>query len=308
MSMPPEEERERVRRVVEHELQSVDSQAAAEVVADQVERLAEGATEQDKAREAREAPGSAATAVEQAAAASPPEQEAAEVLATAAAQAVAPTPEAAAVVEAVQEAVGTRPGPPEPEARRGAQYLREALLRRMGPLQALDTRLFLAVNCLPHPRWLDASANLVTVVATGGWIWVLGVLIARRLGVGRSRQAFWQALIATPAATWVVEQPIKKTFRRRRPFIEIVRALVVGKKPGSWSFPSGHTASSFAAAWVLSTVWPRRAPWFLALASAVGFSRVYVGAHYPGDVTSGALIGAVIADLLRRIVGRVLRG
>ncbi|HET6319948.1 MAG TPA: phosphatase PAP2 family protein, partial [Chloroflexota bacterium] len=104
---------------------------------------------------------------------------------------------------------------------------------------------------------------------------------------------------------WIVEYPIKAYFRRRRPFVEIVRALVIGKKPGSWSFPSGHTAASFASAWVLSTVWPRRAPAFFSLAATVGLSRIYVGAHYPGDVTSGALAGLVLADLIRRAVRRV---
>ena len=39
--------------------------------------------------------------------------------------------------------------------------------------------------------------------------------------------------------------------------MDIVRALVVGKKPGSWSFPSGHTAASFAGAFMVSKIWPR---------------------------------------------------
>ena len=81
---------------------------------------------------------------------------------------------------------------------------------------------------------------------------------------------------------------------------------MVGKKPGSWSFPSGHTASSFAAAWTLSTIWPRRAPLFLGLATLVGFSRIYVGAHYPGDVTSGAFAGMTIAELVRQALKRSL--
>ena len=108
-------------------------------------------------------------------------------------------------------------------------------------------------------------------------------------------------------ATWFVDVPVKALFRRRRPFIDVVRALVVGRRPDGWSFPSGHSAAAFSGAWILSTLWPKRAPLFFALAASVGFSRIYVGAHYPGDVISGATIGAVVAEAIRRPVARLLR-
>jgi undecaprenyl-diphosphatase len=88
-------------------------------------------------------------------------------------------------------------------------------------------------------------------------------------------------------ASWSAEYPVKAYFRRRRPFIDVVRALVVGKEPGSWSFPSGHTCAAFAAAWILGRYWPRTRPIF-GIAATVGYSRVYVGAHYPSDVPTGA--------------------
>ena len=137
---------------------------------------------------------------------------------------------------------------------------------------------------------------------------MIGALFAYLLRVPRSWTAVLTLLPSVLGATWLVEYPIKAYFRRRRPFVEIVRALVIGKKPGSWSFPSGHTAASFASAWVLSTIWPRQAPVFGVLASLVGMSRVYVGAHYPGDVLSGAVAGAVLAELIRRGMRRFISG
>jgi membrane-associated phospholipid phosphatase len=68
--------------------------------------------------------------------------------------------------------------------------------------------------------------------------------------------------------------------------------------PHSHSFPSGHTATAFAAATVLSALAPRAAPAFYVLAAAIGYSRVYVGVHWPLDVLGGAVLGVVTALLL----------
>ena len=72
--------------------------------------------------------------------------------------------------------------------------------------------------------------------------------------------------------------------------------------PHDHSFPSGHAATSFAAATILTAARPRYGPlWFL-LAFAVGFSRVYVGVHYPLDIVGGAVLGLAVATALRRLV------
>ena len=74
--------------------------------------------------------------------------------------------------------------------------------------------------------------------------------------------------------------------------------------PNSHSFPSGHTATSFAAATILSAFVPRAAPAFFLLAVAIGWSRLYVGVHWPLDVVGGALIGVATALLLLAAVRR----
>jgi undecaprenyl-diphosphatase len=78
--------------------------------------------------------------------------------------------------------------------------------------------------------------------------------------------------------------------------------------PSTSSFPSGHTTTSFACATVLSFFVPRAAPGFYLLALAIGFSRIYVGVHWPLDVLGGAILGTAIGlavtALLRRGAGR----
>ena len=182
----------------------------------------------------------------------------------------------------------------------------------MTPLQAWDAHLFIAINHLPHTKLTNTMMYALTVVATGGVCWSVGTFIAYLRGARRAREGVRVLVPSVTIATWIVEYPLKAYFRRKRPFIEVVRALVIGKKPGSWSFPSGHTASSFASARVLSTIWPEHRGPFYALACLVGFSRTYLGAHYPGDVMSGAFAGTVLGEVARlatrTVLGRRLEG
>jgi undecaprenyl-diphosphatase len=309
-----DKDQQRVEQVLEKSLEQLETPEAASAVIERVERLSAGKTEQQLGQAAADAgPRSpdeqthaAAEKIEHAADkhGATPESSLAATLATTAAESSAPGPSGPKMVEAAQAAL-TSSAPVSPAARRGRRLLKEAALRRMGPLQALDARVYLTINEAPHPRWLDSLAWALAIVTLGGWIWVVGATFAYLVRVPRAQRALLYLLPSVVGATWVVEYPAKAYFRRRRPFVEIVRALVIGKKPGSWSFPSGHTAASFASGWVLSTVWPRKTPLFLGLASTVGLSRIYVGAHYPGDVLFGALAGTVLAELIRRGVRRV---
>ena len=74
--------------------------------------------------------------------------------------------------------------------------------------------------------------------------------------------------------------------------------------PHDGSFPSGHTATSFACATVLAATVPRAAPLFYLLAVAISFSRIYVGAHWVFDVVGGMALGVAIALLLLAAVRR----
>jgi undecaprenyl-diphosphatase len=103
---------------------------------------------------------------------------------------------------------------------------------------------------------------------------------------------------------------LKSTTAIDRPPLRYVHPKALVGLPHGSSFPSGHTATSFACATVLSYFVPRAAPAFYLLALGIGFSRIYVGVHWPLDVQGGSVIGLAIGlavtALLQRGAGRRL--
>ncbi len=183
----------------------------------------------------------------------------------------------------------------EPHRRR----LRRALVKDLQGMQRMDTAIFLDINQLPHPRWLNALMRGLTIIMKRGDALVAGLCVASLSDPPRGARALGEVLPSLWLSTFIIETPVKKFFRRRRPFIDVVRATVIGRRPGSFSFPSGHSAAAFAGAALLRRHYPRWTGLFYLLAVAVGFSRVYLGAHYPGDVLIGGLGGTVLAETSR---------
>jgi membrane-associated phospholipid phosphatase len=106
----------------------------------------------------------------------------------------------------------------------------------------------------------------------------------------------------TFAASAFISLALKSIVKRDRPYITYPEIDNVVEE-SSYSFPSGHTSSAFATATSLSMVYPKWyviAPSFL-WAGAVGYSRLYLGVHYPTDVLAGAIVGSGSAYLCYKL-------
>jgi len=174
----------------------------------------------------------------------------------------------------------------------------------------VDRRLYHLINGLPHTTTSDRYVSVLSDLGEGlGW--VAGGVALAILGGHKGRRAGMATAFASLAATYVVQTRIKPLFRRVRPFVNR-EARVVGIKPPDHSFPSGHTASSFAGATALAFYYPKAAPLLYGLATAVGASRVHLGVHFPSDAAVGGVIGIGIgtfgAWLFKKRRGRRLSG
>jgi hypothetical protein len=93
---------------------------------------------------------------------------------------------------------------------------------------------------------------------------------------------------------------LKNKFDAKRPYEADPSISFEGPKPQGSSHPSSHTATAYAAATVMSHLWPERKEEFMNAAAEVARSRVYAGAHFAGDVAAGARYGSEFAkDLIK---------
>jgi len=172
-------------------------------------------------------------------------------------------------------------------------------------LERLDQQFFLLLNSLNSPFW-----DQVMHVLTGKLIWVpLYLAILIYLGLKYKRKFLVILLFVILAAVMAdqISVLIKNSVERPRPCHEPVLTGLVhlfnGECGGKFGFVSSHATNSFNVA-LISLLFIRKR-WFsisiVIWALVVGYSRIYLGVHYPGDVICGSLLGALIGWINYRL-------
>lgn len=160
---------------------------------------------------------------------------------------------------------------------------------------ALDRQFFFFINHLPHTELTDLVGKLFSGVGTSIILWgIVGLVVFVR--EEKKHPSFFVPLFLSLLSSWtIVELLMKPLLGRHRPVIEM-GALLVTQASG-YSFPSSHAALSWAFATVFSAYEPRWRWMFIAVASIVSLSRVYLGVHFPIDIFAGAVLGWVIGHV-----------
>jgi len=155
----------------------------------------------------------------------------------------------------------------------------------------------------PRHSW-RGSANLLRVsqAADKSMLWVAISAVLALTGNRFGRRAALRGMFAVGLASAAANGPLKWGAGRRRPApAPWVGRLAGSPTPTGSSFPSGHAASAFAFAAGAGQELPVLAGPLVALAAAVGYSRVHTGVHHPTDVLGGALVGVGAGYATRRL-------
>jgi undecaprenyl-diphosphatase len=151
----------------------------------------------------------------------------------------------------------------------------------------------------------DALMYAASAAGEHSMLWLAWAAL-RGWRAGQPGQYLVRATVALAGESALVNGGIKSLFRRQRPQGGQPHPLPL-RTPRTTSFPSGHASAAFAAAALLGDGSRHKVVPYLAGAT-VAASRVHVRMHHASDVVAGAALGALLGEVMRRVVPLAGRG
>ena len=172
-------------------------------------------------------------------------------------------------------------------------------------IQHLDETVLRWIASNIRAEWLNPAAVFYTTLGNGGLIFITISVVL--LFFCKTRKAGISSLMGMLLGLIVTNLTVKPLAARLRPWVVMEHFEVLVPSGDLNSFPSGHTCAAFAFAAALCAVLPQRWAKAAALLAAalMGFSRLYVGVHFPMDVLAGAAIG-IVCGVLGAWIGNAL--
>ena len=154
-----------------------------------------------------------------------------------------------------------------------------------------------------HNPVLDALAVFLNYAGEHGEIWIAFTLIL--LLCRRTRKAGLAMAIALVSYLVAGDFILKPLFARPRPCDVNTAVTILVKRPHGHSFPSGHTASAFAAAFALWRQDRKLGFPALILAVFIAFTRLYLYVHFPTDILGGVVLGLALGALASLLADKI---
>ncbi len=153
--------------------------------------------------------------------------------------------------------------------------------------------------------FLDRIMPWITFLGDHGWFWILlsALLLiskpTRKIGLTMALALLFSLILANIT--------LKPLVARIRPFDLNTAVQLLINAPKDFSFPSGHTQASFAAAAALFCYRKKAGAAALILAALIAFSRLYLYVHYPSDVLAALIIGILLGNLAHQAIRRLTK-
>jgi undecaprenyl-diphosphatase len=149
-------------------------------------------------------------------------------------------------------------------------------------INIFDNYILFAIKKYMQNKYLDKLMPIITSMGNLGAIWIMMAVV---LILDKPYRLIGNMVILTIIISTIVgEGIVKHIVRRVRPCNNENNVSLLISKPISYSFPSGHTVSSFAVAEVLSMYFSQYKLIFIGIAFLIALSRLYLYVHYPTDV------------------------
>lgn len=165
-------------------------------------------------------------------------------------------------------------------------------------IQTFDEYLFQKIYNKTFPRILDKIMIFFSYIGNCGYIWLV-VTAVFYYGL-KHKYVGINLILVLAFATILGQYTIKPIIKRPRPCHSHQLHLKINT-PKDYSFPSGHTMSSFACVMIIINYNPFFGILSLVIASLIAFSRMYLCVHYFSDVFSGAMLGLIVGQLILKL-------
>ncbi len=184
----------------------------------------------------------------------------------------------------------------------------------LNTLNTWDTELFLALNGTNNSFW-----DFIMWWSSDKFIWIPVYLLFLFLLWKKYKVKIWLILIFVALLIFLSDQIsvhlFKDVFQRLRPChepsLDGMIHLVNGKCGGQFGFYSSHASNIFALAVFVISLLGKKNFWLVCLillwATLIGYSRIYLGVHYPMDVIAGAFAGSLLGWMVARFLKNLIR-
>ncbi|MCL1914065.1 MAG: phosphatase PAP2 family protein [Eubacteriaceae bacterium] len=155
----------------------------------------------------------------------------------------------------------------------------------------IDSNSILFFNKANAPV-LDKFMIALTSIGEHGMVWIV---IALLLIFRKDTRKYGFSLVLSLVAVQLVGNSLLKPLvKRLRPYLAMGLATPLESPPVDFSFPSGHSSSAFAGAFLFSRAYRKLSIPIYIFGSLLAFTRIYLLLHYPSDILAGALLGTVV--------------